>query len=220
MNWDFLALSELFFKGKGSICFFLLGVILVFLLVLLNFVFCLCKNEYTFAKRVWLIVLVGGINVVFLSVCLAFSFQTSLFLLFFGVSIIFISTTFFISPKKRVQKEQLSCLAKLLDKKAQVENTLKENNLVLEKLQGDEIPNYIKEEEKTQDKYCDLDFEHVKNVIARLEYYPLSQTDKRQVNELEGYIRSAENGGMNEYYKSKINDGLGALLKLMSKYGF
>ena len=64
-----------------------------------------------------------------------------------------------------------------------------------------------------------IDYTHVKNVIERLEYFPLTPFDKRQVKELELNVRLAESGENLPDLKNKVNDGLGALLKIMSKYG-
>lgn len=65
----------------------------------------------------------------------------------------------------------------------------------------------------------DPDFSHIRSVMSRLEYYALSSADKKTVAELGGYINEAERGDADESVKEKINDGLGALLKIMSKYG-
>lgn len=65
----------------------------------------------------------------------------------------------------------------------------------------------------------EVDFSHVKNVMARLEYYKLNPSDKRQVNDLEAAILRAENGVYDGDVRNKINTGLGALLKIMAKYG-
>lgn len=65
----------------------------------------------------------------------------------------------------------------------------------------------------------DLDFSHVKNVMARLDYFSLSPADKRQVKELEITLREAECGEYSKAIKERLNDGLGILLKIMSKYG-
>ncbi len=65
----------------------------------------------------------------------------------------------------------------------------------------------------------ELDFQHVKLVIQKLEYYPLSASDRKVVRELEESIYTAENEGFSTVIKGKINDGLGALLKIMSKHG-
>lgn len=70
-----------------------------------------------------------------------------------------------------------------------------------------------------KEKKSDIDFTHVKNVLSRLEYFPLSTLDKKQVKELESAILIAERGENSRENKIKINDCLGALLKIMSKYG-
>lgn len=64
-----------------------------------------------------------------------------------------------------------------------------------------------------------VDFSHVKNVISRLDGIALSPADKRQVKELQSAILMVERGEVYPQTKNKINDGLGALLKIMAKYG-
>ena len=64
----------------------------------------------------------------------------------------------------------------------------------------------------------ELDFSHVKSVLSRMEYYNLTPNDKRQVKELENAISQGQTE-LTPALKEKINDGLGALLKIMSKYG-
>ncbi len=68
-------------------------------------------------------------------------------------------------------------------------------------------------------KPCDLDFAHIRSVISRLDYFSLSTADKRVVNELELALNEGERGNDAFEIKERINDGLGALLKIMSKYG-
>ena len=60
---------------------------------------------------------------------------------------------------------------------------------------------------------------HVKNILKRLDYFDLSQADRRQVRELETAIFQAERRFDDDDAKEKLNDGLGALLKIMAKYG-
>lgn len=76
----------------------------------------------------------------------------------------------------------------------------------------------LPEKEEEARTAADVDFTHVKNVISRLDYFGLSQTDKNTVNELSSALKIAESSGMDETLKTRINDGLGALLKIMSKY--
>jgi hypothetical protein len=63
------------------------------------------------------------------------------------------------------------------------------------------------------------DFTHVNNVIERLNQFQLTPFDKKQVKELEINIATLKREGNNPEIKSKLNDGLSALLKIMSKYG-
>ncbi len=100
------------------------------------------------------------------------------------------------------------------------------------------LPTPIKEYTRAVDKSCqtekagkksekptdespldDLDFSHVKNIMARLDYYSLNPTEKRQVDHLKSLVGDAERGVFAKDLKGDINDGLGSLLKIMSKYG-
>ncbi len=76
-----------------------------------------------------------------------------------------------------------------------------------------------KKSETDKQRAGELDFSHVKNIIARLDFYSLSPTEKRQVEQLKGLVNKAEGGECDLSLKSSINDGLGTLLKIMSKYG-
>lgn len=87
------------------------------------------------------------------------------------------------------------------------------------KVVGDTVISDGGEDGNRRNVIYNLDFTHVRNVISRLDYYGLSQNDRRQVHELESYLLSAERGSDDPTVKEKINDGLSALLKIMSKYG-
>lgn len=87
------------------------------------------------------------------------------------------------------------------------------------KVVGDTVISDGGEDGNRRNVIYNLDFTHVRNVISRLDYYGLSQNDRRQVHELESYLLSAERGSDDPTIKEKINDGLSALLKIMSKYG-
>ena len=63
-----------------------------------------------------------------------------------------------------------------------------------------------------------LDVSHVKNVIERLSYFPLSVSERKQINELSSLILVAERNGDDET-KEKLNEKLSFLLKIMAKYG-
>lgn len=72
---------------------------------------------------------------------------------------------------------------------------------------------------KEERRACDLDIDHIRAVLSRLDYYGLSAADKKIINELNYSLNEAERGNVDLETKEKINDGLGALLKIMSKYG-
>ena len=74
-------------------------------------------------------------------------------------------------------------------------------------------------EEKEQKRQSQIDFSHVKSVIDRISGYELSVTDRRAVRELEIALFDAEKRGEEREIKSRLNDGLNSLLKIMAKYG-
>ena len=106
-------------------------------------------------------------------------------------------------------KDKLSFI-RFLDEKIKAEQNEKRLNAPPEKL-------YAKQE--IRERKPEIDFSHVKNVISRLNYFPLSTQDRNTVKELEYSVTQAERGDYDLEIKRKINDGLGALLKIMSKYG-
>ncbi len=140
-------------------------------------------------------------------------------------------------PKPKFKKEQLD-LARLIDGGYKSRKTQNAQPVVIESPKND-LPessesgqNFVNERElikpteriivsKKPDapSEVDIDFTHVKNVIDRLDYFNLAPSDKRVVNELSANLRLAENGEFTPDIKGKINDGLGLLLKIMSKYG-
>lgn len=76
-----------------------------------------------------------------------------------------------------------------------------------------------KEREKPKEPTCEIDFSHVKTVLQRLEFSPLTPSDRRQIHDLELYLADAESGKGNAEIRAKINEGLGNLLKIMAKHG-
>lgn len=122
-----------------------------------------------------------------------------------------------VRTKVSIKPEQLD-LVEFLDKEYKRESR---PDLVAEKPQAaaTEKVTRLKTQVSPQEKIeTEIDFTHVKNVIERLNYYNLGHTDKRTVNDLVNNVSQAENGDFTPDLKEKINDGLGALLKIMSKY--
>ncbi len=73
--------------------------------------------------------------------------------------------------------------------------------------------------QEKKEQPCEIDFNHVKNIIERLQYYNLNTGEKRQVKDLQYAVARAENDESLPEDASTINDGLGAVLKIMAKYG-
>ena len=146
----------------------------------------------------------------------------------FFTCLIFFAVAFCLPVRKKKLKKEEKELVSFIDKQIKMQGvqTLKPEKQTFREVEEkkpsfqDEIitkaPNEIQKQEKVKDT---LDFSHVKNVIERLNYFPLSVADRRQVKDLEGVLIDAEAGEDSPQLKSKINDGLGALLKIMSKYG-
>ena len=113
------------------------------------------------------------------------------------------------SPDEILPKQMLEFKNNCLEKPFNVGKPKKVENLVCQE----------KDAPKPTKENSEVDFSHVKNVISRLEYYTLTQLEKRQVEDLKRYVLEAERGNFDRDLKGKINDGLGWLLKIMSKYG-
>lgn len=64
-----------------------------------------------------------------------------------------------------------------------------------------------------------VNFSHVRGIIGRTGFYPLTEPEKRSVRELTALIGEAERGEVFSDTESRINDGLGELLRIMAKYG-
>ncbi len=120
--------------------------------------------------------------------------------------------------KKDNYKEQKS-LIKSIDEN--ILGNLKEDNAQLKNDLSQETRQEILSVKapKEKDESLEVDFSHVKNIISRLDYFSLSGADKKAVSNLENTIILAEQKGATKELKEKVNDGLSALLKIMSKYG-
>lgn len=152
---------------------------------------------------------------------LFFTFLSVALILLFYLPVL-IKKDNFCKPKK-----EESALIKKLGERAQQEKFVRaekeEKTFISDGKQKDvfslEEENEYAATPQLKEKECELDFSHVKNILKRLEYYNLSSLDAKQVAELKSALYQAETCGVNKDIKSKINDGLGALLKIMSKYG-
>ncbi len=227
----------------------ILGLGLLFVGFIINFILSVSCREYVGKKRAWLPVSAGMILcfVAIFSEVLDGGKWISYIYCFFAIPSVYFSYLFK-KNKKKISDEHIE-LAKLLDKKAEQDAEFIDGEILSKRLprevpkktvcvnnldgnpfaEKDGVnngelnkitPSKIKEmfEEKNKQQF-DLDFSHVKNVLNRLDYFSLSPADRRQVKELEISLAQAEGGEYSSALKERINDGLGALLKIMSKHG-
>lgn len=184
-------------------------ILIAFAVLTLRSVF---KKDYNFHKRCWYLPLCCGIIVVEYSVLALLGRGNTLALASLGLTLITFSFSFAFPVRKTVKTDEPVKFVRYLDQKIKEEKELAQKERPLtEKLSLE------KRESKTPK--AELDFSHVRNVIARLNYFGLSTQDKKTVKDLEMSVLEAERGDDSTALKQKINDGLGALLKIMSKYG-
>ena len=212
--------------GGGWLLIISLSLIfLTFIVVLMQ---ALLVRDYSFGKRCWFAIFCGAI-------CLSQSVFTPseerIFVVFsLAVSLLLCSFLFSVRVRGKVGKEHKK-LIDFIDGQIRRSGTTSQPpaKTKLDGLDSLDKP-FIKEENdnpkiekqpqaQKSKQQKDLDFTHVKSVISKLSYYGLSQNDKRQVQDLETALYQAEQGEDIPGLKSRINDGLGALLKIMSKYG-
>lgn len=182
-----------------------IGVALIFSLNLILSVF---KTGYGAKKRIF----TSAISASLCALPLVFLVenQGKISLFFLCLSCLFNSFVFFIRTKP-FGCQKTEGIKDLTEK----ENDVKKFSPLAEKIKKIEKLELSRKEETPPVK-PKTDFSHVKNVIERLNAFPLSTADKKQIKELEDGIILIENGAIEDY---GINDGLGALLKIMAKYG-
>lgn len=196
----------------------------IFILTIICLFITVFKLRYSVKNRLWLIFSCLGIMAIELWAELIKDTNTLYFLIMIGVVAILSSIIMFIPERGKIASAEQKSLAKFLDSCAnntiskKGETYICEDNLNKSNVLYSPIVT-IKAEEKIENNNAEeIDFSHVKNILSRLEYYPLKEQDKKTTRELENAINFAEENGLNVQLKENINDGLGALLKIMSKY--
>lgn len=157
----------------------------------------LIKNEYGIKCRVWYFSLSFSLLLIQLGFTSIFNNGIGFLCFFCAIQSIFIPPAIFIKERKRVYKKEHIDLAKSIISK-------KEEQVIIKPTEVDR---------------GEIDFTHLKSLLERLEFYPLSQAEKRQVKELSALVYTAENTVLTQSLKIKINDLLTFLLKIMAKYG-
>ena len=181
-------------------------------LVLTTFIFLAClllsliKKNYTLRKRVWYfstscgIIILGDIA----------QQEKVLTVINFVVATVYFGVILSITAKEKIKDD----LEEFIDREIELPIKLdkqKPMREIEEKLKVEPVQERVKNPE--------IDYSHVKSVIERMSSLSLSQGDRKTIKELELNVLGAENGDDRIETKRKINDGLGALLKIMAKYG-
>ncbi|MBQ3219690.1 MAG: hypothetical protein IJB32_03770 [Clostridia bacterium] len=220
MNGFFYGVVNSLFNALGQDVIFIILLSCVFVSFLVNFFICIFRVEYGIKKRLWQLA-VSAFSVFTCSGFCAFSGQSFLLSYFIaGFSALFFVPILAIREKKFVVTEKQKDFVRFIDR--EIKNAKQNENFSQKPTDTYIVDNDFLYDDRNVKKTAtdfELDFQHVKNVISRLDYFGLKESDKRQVKELENALLSAEKGDFDLTVKSRINDGLGALLKIMSKYG-
>lgn len=205
------------------ICFF--AISLSFLIV---FLLSLTVRDYSYSKRKWFVFTSASVCVLDYAILIDEKNKVFFFLLV-GVLLLYCSIVFSIRVRKKVNKKQKQ-LIDYIDSQIR-RSSIKNNDVFVsntpaysteprdEELSESTAKQHFAPIMEEKKRAVDLDFSHVKNVITKLNYYSLSPNDRKQVKDLECALVNAESGTFTPELKDKINDGLGMLLKIMSKYG-
>ncbi len=222
-------------ETAGVFWLFIISASLIFLFFILALILSLSIRDYSLSKRKWFVLSSTAVCVVQYAFTLNKADKIFVFLNI-ALLLIFSSIVFSVRVRKKIDKGQKE-LIDYIDRQVRNANAFKckEYNTLDRPIYPTETNSEREEQmlesnakmhmttinlsEPKKDVVADLDFSHVKNVIARLNYYNLSQSDRKQVKDLENAILLAESNQISPDLKVKINDGLGMLLKIMSKYG-
>ncbi len=217
-------------QNIGSCELFLISISIILFCFIIAFILSILVKEYSLKKRSWFIFASA-------SVCVAeYGIITNennkiFFFLSLAFSLLLCAIIYSVRVRKIVNKKQKQ-LIDYID--SQIRRCEKEKSDIVsfkKPFYDTEIePEYHENDSKIKRHFIstveedkkqtiDLDFSHVKNVLLKLNYYSLTPNDRKQVKDLECALITAENGEHSYELKEKINDGLGMLLKIMSKYG-
>ena len=227
MTERFLSVFTYIEQTLGSAGVFLISVASVFILFAITVILAACKVSFSLKRRRWYFFAVSA--VILCEYGLSF-FIGGAGYVFLTAAITAILSIPVITVQKKEKNTDAREFAKFLDDKILKRSTppaisqpevqpLEEELNECGISQKDKKSTAVNLAKKESVKGVELDFTHVKNVLARLEYYGLSPSEKKIIEGLDNAITAAENDQIDQKVKSKINDGLGALLKIMSKYG-
>ncbi len=201
----FLLISNFFLSDLGLIITFcVLGA-----LFLVSLIFSLLGLVDTRKKIIFLIA-GASISIFYLAFYLCVGRGEYICLIALGVTSILACPIFLVGEKNALEDREL---IRKIDEQINSEPITESVPFQPKRIIVEQKPYEKKKEER------EVDFSHVKNILARLDYFSLSNADKRAVGELENFLDLAENGDNSKEVKLKVNEGLSSLLKIMSKYG-
>lgn len=214
-------------QATDVIVFLGLGIIAISFVVLLFLkIYGLIKREIA---KYYVGIFVGISATILMAGVISFfpSLKEGVFLGFFsaGIGLVFYSILMILPDKERKIREEQKELVRLIDKeiqKGQISNipdkiipkqltsfTKNKDNESIRKIS-------VNTKEESEEAKRELDYSHVRNILSRLDFFSLNSTERKQVDTLKSNLSRSEKG--DSTLKSEINDGLGALLKIMSKY--
>lgn len=207
-----------------------INTIFIISIITLSTVFVLCLTlsvflrEYGRAKRAWFLFVAGGISFFERAFTIGKDGGQALFCLTLAIGMIFSGIIFMVRVREKKASKEQKELLRLIDNHVKSTEIEREDNYRYNDVRVNAEPGQsgLMDSEHlnlSPVKDYGVDFEHVKRVIDKLQYYSLSQSDRKQVQDLTYALNDAERQGFSPLVKSKINEGLGALLKIMSKHG-
>lgn len=215
---------------KNSLVLDVLILVTIGLVVLLFFLFLFLEIYGAISKvnaKYYFGIVIGSSFIEFIT-CAISCFPSVLEAFFvsgisFGIGILFFSVLMMI-PEKRIKlKEEQKELVRLIDKEINKEEpTYSPKNIIPQQIltyteKRDELPvEKITVKQRKEPDGKEIDYPHVRNILSRLDYYNLTPTERKQIDLLRTNVLKAESG--DNSLKSEINEGLGSLLKIMSKY--
>ena len=231
MSELFLFIYYLIKNYINEVALLLISIVLTTILFIVWIFILRLSSNFVFIKKLNFLLIELSFFILQISINIIANKSIGYSMLYLSVALVYLIFIFSVKQRKAKTKKEHKSFIKYIDDEIKRTSFLDEekplpnaclNNMLEEEntsLNNTATVSSKKNSEDSEKKKTDIDFTHVKNVLSRLEYYPLSSMDKKQVKELENAILLAEGGDNSRANKIKINDCLGALLKIMSKYG-
>ena len=212
-----------FFATLDESWFMLSSFAFILFFGIINLLVTAFKRVYTFSQKSWFLFLALAITALDGFYCSLSGSHYYLVSAFLGLTLFAFAVPFRRKPKRAATKKERLIPIELVK---EAEQKLREESMQStqrpfreESMQGQfREPDSPKISVPPDKPTMRPDFSHVRNVIERLSYFPLSAPDRRQINELEALLVSAERDGDGSA-KDKLNEKLSSLLKIMAKYG-